>query len=75
WRRPGNPWLAAARDGLADPVLARAAADCFAAADAALSGPDTDPAIRAQVARFADRFVLRGHCPADDVLDNLREEP
>ena len=75
WRRTGNPWLAAARDGLADPVLARAAADCFAAADAALSGPDTDPAIRAQVARFADRFVLRGHCPADDVLDNLREEP
>jgi glutamate--cysteine ligase len=75
WRRPGSPWLAAARDGLADPVLARAARDCFAAADAALARPAADPAIRAQVARFANRYVLRGRCPADDVIDNLREEP
>ena len=75
WRRPGSPWLAAARDGLADPVLARAARDCFAAADAALARSAADQVIRAEVARFADRYVLRGRCPADDVLDNLREEP
>ncbi|MHB1596677.1 MAG: ergothioneine biosynthesis glutamate--cysteine ligase EgtA [Streptosporangiaceae bacterium] len=75
WRMAESPWLAAARDGLADPVLARAARDCFAAADAALARPGADPAIRSEVARFADRYVLRGRCPADDVLDNLREEP
>ena len=67
-----SPWLRAARLGLADPVLAKAAQQCFEAADSALG-----PAGRARrecghaVADFAERYVRRGRCPADDILDSI----
>jgi glutamate--cysteine ligase len=59
-------WHQAAREGLADPVLARAARRCFAIARDAL------PRIGARslvplVDGYAERYVLRGRCPADDV--------
>ena len=68
----GNPWLRAARDGLADPVLARASQQCFEAADAALGRAGAPADIRRRVAEFADRYVLRRRCPADDLLEGMQ---
>jgi glutamate--cysteine ligase len=65
-----SPWLRAARDGLADPRLARAASCCFDVAGAALAKSEAPPLVTDAVARFAERYVHRGRCPADDVLDN-----
>jgi glutamate--cysteine ligase len=69
---PPGPWLRAARLGLADPVLARAARDCFAAAAAALGRAGAPAGVRRRVADFADDYVLRGRCPADDTLEENR---
>lgn len=61
-------WERAARHGLADPSLARAARTCFDAALPALTGLGagflTDP-----VGEYAERYVRRGRCPADDLLE------
>lgn len=60
-------WRSAARNGLTDPVLARAAAACFAAAIDALpriGGADLVPVVTA----YAERYVSVGRCPADDLL-------
>ncbi|EFG64274.1 glutamate-cysteine ligase GSHA [Streptomyces sp. SPB074] len=66
---PRSPlWLAAARDGLTDPGLARAARACFDAASEALQRLGAPPAMRALVAGFTERYVARGRCPADDLL-------
>jgi glutamate--cysteine ligase len=59
-------WVAAARDGLANPALAEAAAACFAAALDALHRSGTDPALVALVAGFTERYIARRRCPADD---------
>ncbi len=67
----GNPWLRAARSGLADPVLARAAGQCFEAANAVLSRADVPADIRQRVAEFTERYVLRSRCPADDQLEGI----
>ena len=69
---PPGPWLRAARLGLADPVLAEAARACFEAAGAALGRADAPPDIRGRVADFAEEYVLRGRCPADDTLEESR---
>jgi glutamate--cysteine ligase len=58
-------WIAAARHGLADPALARAAGEVFALAEGALPallgpGPELD-----RVHRVIERRVVRGLCPAD----------
>ena len=67
-----SPWLRAAREGPADPRFGRAIRDCFEAADAALSrSAGNQVVIRRAVADFAERYVLRGRCPADDRLDAL----
>jgi len=68
----GNPWLRAARDGPADPVLARASQQCFEAADAALGRAGMPAEIRRRVAEFAERYVLRSRCPADDQLEGMQ---
>jgi len=67
----GNPWLKAARDGPADPVLARASEQCFEAADAALGRAGVPVEIRCRVAEFAERYVTRRRCPADDQLEGM----
>jgi glutamate--cysteine ligase len=58
-------WREAARDGLADPVLGRAARRCFALARDALPRLGAE-ALAPLVDGYAERYVLRGRCPADD---------
>jgi len=67
----GNPWLRAARNSLADPVLARAASQCFEAANAVLGRADVSADICQRVAAFTERYVLRSRCPADDQLEGI----
>ncbi|MFE0516770.1 ergothioneine biosynthesis glutamate--cysteine ligase EgtA [Streptomyces sp. NPDC058964] len=70
---PNNPlWLDAARSGLADPELREAADACFAAALEALPRLGATPGVTEAVAAYHDRYVARGRCPADDLLDPLR---
>jgi glutamate--cysteine ligase len=61
--------LLAARDGLSDPELAKAAAGCFEAALAAAGRLGFAPADSDRIAGYAARYVDNGRCPADDVLD------
>ncbi|MFC3572489.1 ergothioneine biosynthesis glutamate--cysteine ligase EgtA [Streptomyces yaanensis] len=66
---PCNPlWVAAARDGLADPELHEVAVACFAAAAEALPRLGATAEVQGAVAEFTDRYVARGRCPADDLL-------
>lgn len=65
-------WQRAARIGLADPDLAKAARACFAAADSALAFPGASAVLRQALADFAERYPERGRCPAHDHLDALR---
>jgi glutamate--cysteine ligase len=65
---PEDLWLRAARLGLADPQLAIAARECFAAAMGALTRLGAPAHVQQAVATFADGYVLRGRCPADDRL-------
>lgn len=69
---PHNPlWTEAARSGLADPDLREAAVACFAAALEALPRLGATTEVTDAVAAFQDRYVRRGRCPADDLLDRL----
>ncbi|WP_324790356.1 ergothioneine biosynthesis glutamate--cysteine ligase EgtA [Streptomyces sp. H51] len=71
---PHNPlWTDAARRGLSDPELKRAAVTCFAAALDALPRLGASGDVVDAVAAYADRYVGRGRCPADDVLERLRD--
>ncbi len=73
--RDASPWLRAARYGPADAGIDRASRACFEAADAALGRASAPAAVRRAVAGFAERYVLRGRCPADDRLaDNRPKE-
>jgi ergothioneine biosynthesis glutamate--cysteine ligase EgtA len=63
----GDPWLRAAWLGPADPAVARASLDCFAAARAALDRMSAPEAITAAVDDFIETYVTRGRCPADDM--------
>jgi glutamate--cysteine ligase len=69
WHRPGSPWWLAARHGPAHPAIAAASRQCFAAAEAALARAGQPAALRRAVAAFAERYVNRDRCPADDLLD------
>lgn len=77
WHRPGGQdgqgdvWLRAARLGPADPALARAGKECFAAAAAALAAAPAAAAARDLIDSFAERYVDRGRCPADDTLEDM----
>jgi glutamate--cysteine ligase len=68
----GDQWLRAAREGLADPEIARASQRCFEAADAALCRANAPADIRQSVAEFTERYVLRRRCPADDQLEGMQ---
>ncbi|MEU8382458.1 ergothioneine biosynthesis glutamate--cysteine ligase EgtA [Streptosporangium sp. NPDC048865] len=65
-------WSAAARHGLAEPRLRRAASACFRAALSALPRLGAAPALVCEVAAFADRHVTSGRSPAEDLLDLAR---
>lgn len=62
-------WLEAARDGLANPALARAAQACFAAVPPALRRLGAPSSVCHEVEEYADRYISGRRCPADDVLD------
>jgi glutamate--cysteine ligase len=62
-------WVDAARHGLAHPALALAATTCFQAALDALPRLETDQATVSAAEAYFDRFVVRGRCPADDLLE------
>ncbi|HEY3604998.1 MAG TPA: glutamate-cysteine ligase family protein, partial [Sporichthyaceae bacterium] len=70
----------AMRDGLTDPALARAAREIFAAALDSCAGLGIGD-VRPELEAFAERYVERGRCPADDTLaefrtaQNVQEEP
>lgn len=67
---PHNPlWIDAARHGLGDPELHEAAIACFAAALEALPRLGADPEVIEAVETYLHRYVIRGRCPADDLLD------
>ncbi|NGO13266.1 ergothioneine biosynthesis glutamate--cysteine ligase EgtA [Streptomyces sp. HC44] len=67
---PHNPlWIAAARSGLTDPELREAAVTCFEAAAQALPRLGATAEVQDAVAEFTDRYVARGRCPADDLLE------
>ncbi|MEU6769592.1 ergothioneine biosynthesis glutamate--cysteine ligase EgtA [Streptomyces sp. NPDC046853] len=71
---PRSPlWLDAARHGLADPELREAAAACFAAAADALPRMGASAEVQRAVAAYAERYVSRGRCPADDLLDGRKD--
>ncbi|WP_406723914.1 ergothioneine biosynthesis glutamate--cysteine ligase EgtA [Streptomyces sp. GD-15H] len=70
---PHNPlWRNAARGGLGDPELREVAVACFAAALRALPRLGATPEVVDAVAAYRDRYVARGRCPADELLDTLR---
>jgi glutamate--cysteine ligase len=66
-------WIAAAHDGLSDPVLRDAADRCFTAVLDALPRLGTDAPTIASVAAFHDRYVVRGRSPADDLIGEWAE--
>lgn len=67
---PHNPlWIDAARHGLADPELHEAATACFAAALEALPRLGATAGVTDAVGAYLHRYVIRGRCPADDLLD------
>jgi len=62
-------WVDAARTGLAHPAIAASARSCFDAALAALARSGAGAGLTDLVAAYGERWVERGRCPADDVLD------
>ncbi|WP_121745609.1 ergothioneine biosynthesis glutamate--cysteine ligase EgtA [Streptomyces sp. E2N166] len=67
---PHNPlYEDAARDALTDPELREAAVTCFTAALAALPRLGATSEVTDAVAGYLERYVRRGRCPADDLLD------
>lgn len=64
----------AARHGLAHPGLAHSARSCFQAALSALPRLGVDGRTISAAADFNDRFVARGRCPADDLLDRWHSD-
>ncbi|WP_043670712.1 ergothioneine biosynthesis glutamate--cysteine ligase EgtA [Streptomyces xylophagus] len=70
---PHNPlWIDAARYGLSDPELHEVALVCFAAALEALPRLGATAVVTDAVRAYFDRYVVRGRCPADDLLDRVR---
>lgn len=67
-------WATAARHGLDHPSLAAAAQRCFGAALGALPRNGADQETIDAAAQFVDRFVTRGRCPADDLLDAFHRD-
>lgn len=65
-------WDAASRDALSHPGLANAARVCFAGALESLRATGVESRTVDRVEEFVDRYVARGRCPADDLLDRWR---
>jgi glutamate--cysteine ligase len=68
----GSPWEWAARHGPTDPIIGDISVKCFEAAEPALARLGAPAPVREAVAAFAERYVTRYRCPADDRLDEAR---
>ncbi|HEX4252720.1 MAG TPA: ergothioneine biosynthesis glutamate--cysteine ligase EgtA [Pseudonocardia sp.] len=68
-------WADAARLGMDDPAIAKAAATVFGLAADALPGLVGPGPVRDLVERFGRRWVLRERCPADDVDPAPKGDP
>jgi glutamate--cysteine ligase len=68
-------WSTAAREALHDPTLGEAARWCFDAALLALERVGADPTTIDAAEEYAERFVRRYRCPADDLLDDWAGHP
>ncbi|MET8385478.1 ergothioneine biosynthesis glutamate--cysteine ligase EgtA [Streptosporangium canum] len=68
-------WPGAARHGLAEPRLRKAAETCFRAALAALPRLGVSAGLIREVAAFADRHVTSGRSPATDLLELVKGPP
>ncbi|GHH71542.1 glutamate--cysteine ligase EgtA [Streptomyces sulfonofaciens] len=64
-------WTSAARHALADRELHDAAVVCFAAALDALPRLGATPAVLDAVGAYTERYVVRGRCPADELIDRF----
>jgi glutamate--cysteine ligase len=71
WSAWADPWLRAARYGPADPWISQASRACFDAAEAALGRLGAPEPLRQAVGDFAERYVRRDRCPADDLLEEF----
>jgi ergothioneine biosynthesis glutamate--cysteine ligase EgtA len=69
--RDSNPWLVAARRGPADPLIAEASRECFAAAREALIRREAPAPILDAVDAFIEQYVAEDRCPADDILEEV----
>lgn len=67
-RQSMDPWIRAARCGLNDAVLAKAALVCFEAARSALERSGASNLIIKRVESFIERYVSCGRSPADDLV-------
>jgi glutamate--cysteine ligase len=68
-------WCEAARVGLGHPALAASAARCVTSALEALDRLGVDRTTSRQCAGYADRYVFRGRCPADDWPEQQDVDP
>lgn len=64
-------WEDAARLGLADPALRRAARACFLAAAEALPRLGAEPWLVGRVSAFASRHIEPGRSPAADLMEEM----
>nr|WP_081747330.1 ergothioneine biosynthesis glutamate--cysteine ligase EgtA [Arthrobacter sp. Br18] len=67
-----DPMTVAARDGLADPVLAQAGLACAEAALDSLERLKADADTRFRVESFVEDYTARGRSPADQRIDDWR---
>ncbi|WP_162149375.1 glutamate-cysteine ligase family protein [Arthrobacter sp. Br18] len=67
-----DPMTAAARDGLADPVLGRAGWLCAEAALDAMDRLNADTGTKSRVEAFIEQYAARGRSPADQRIDDWR---
>ncbi len=68
-------WTEATRDGLAAPILQRAASLCFETAVSRMTTTGVDPEIVRASRAYIDRYVAAGRCPADDQLREWARRP
>lgn len=66
--RLADPMETAARDAMADPVLAAAGSACVSAALDGLERMAIDDATRTKAGAFAEHYTWRRRCPADERL-------
>jgi glutamate--cysteine ligase len=64
-------WRDAARRALRDPTFASTADRCFTAALDGLARLGAPAAVIDPVVEYQERYVTRGRCPADDLLDEF----